>query len=61
MTYWQSKGYIEAVFPAMKNFTLLRVSGVAEKMFPDKKPKKGKKLSFADLGDVAGLGFGGSE
>jgi hypothetical protein len=62
MTYWQSKGYIEAVFPAMQMFAVLKASGIAEKLFSGKGEKKGnpnaKKISLSELGSIQGFGIG---
>jgi len=36
MTYWQSKGYVRAVFPAMARFARFKAGSVVSEMFPGK-------------------------
>jgi hypothetical protein len=40
MTYWQSKGYIEAVFPTMAKIAQFKAGSILSCMFPEGKAKK---------------------
>jgi hypothetical protein len=58
MTYWQSKGYIQAVFPTMAKLAQFKAGSILSEMFPgDEKKRKLRGDHTAD--DLVHMGLFG--
>lgn len=56
MTYWQHRGYIKAVFPAIAKLSEFKAASVVSKMFPGKEEEKDNSYS---VDEMVGMGLFG--
>ncbi len=59
MTYWQSGGYLRAVFPAMARLAQYKAGSVLSQVFPENGTKpKGKKRTVDEMVEMGLFGRG---